>query len=196
MLNTQTTRAKNITTFPSQMKNLWSINRDQMQMRYKDRYPWAFAPKHLHQARWIFATTVVYSHQNTVYHCILKCYHLPHSKSLQKTMMKCFQWGIAGTLTKDHQSLSLVPPSTIDLLCLKLMSKENNDAGWRPYPRWTYEINFWKGIGLPAEVTCLLCEMPLGTRTYPDPLLLTARPQSEPPFCWQPTVLPCNKRLN
>lgn len=48
MLNTQTARAKHITTFPSQMKNLWSINRDQMQMRYKGRYPWAFAPKLLH----------------------------------------------------------------------------------------------------------------------------------------------------
>lgn len=58
------------------------------------------------------------------------------------------------------------------------MSKENNDAGWRPCPRWTYEINFWKGIGLPAAVTCLLCEMPCGTRTYPDPLNVQSKKNS------------------
>lgn len=75
----------------------------------------------------------------------------------------------ADTLVKDTQTLALLWSSTIEWLCLKLMSKENNDAGWRPCPRWTYEINFWKGTGLPVEVTCLLRKMPCRTRTSPDP---------------------------
>lgn len=73
------------------------------------------------------------------------------------------------TVIESASELYLLSSSAVDWSCLKLMSKENNDAGWRPYPRCTYEINFWKGTGLPALVTCLLCEMPCGTRTYPDP---------------------------
>ncbi len=53
-------------------------------------------------------------------------------------------------------------------LCLKLMSKENNDAGWRLCPRPNSREEFLKGLRSVCEVTHLLSEMPSRTRICPE----------------------------
>lgn len=92
-----------------------------------------------------------------------------HARRFNTSLIICRRYVSFGTLTQNTGSLYLIPCSAIDWSCLKLMSKENNDAGWRPCPHTIYEMNFWRGKGLPAEVTCLLREMPRGTRTFPEP---------------------------